>query len=562
MLLLSWAPPAVADEPQGKTLAECSVDDVLGKKDGCFELYTKECIKDGKANDSNKDCKRLNEGALQQPPGKGPSAGEKLCKGNKSWACKGIDGISEGARKADKAITHPVDTLASAAFDAVAGKFGDAAVKILNDLTEMFLRVSTIKLENTGILDVYSITWALSALVALLLVIWQLAKAGISGEGSSVATAVTGLAKWMVICAASLAVTQAALGASDEISNWIIDVYGKGDGQAAFRERMNAAFAFGGLKNTALILLMGILAALFSLILWFEMILRQVAIQVLVASLPIAAAGGIMQATREWIPKARNAVIALILVKPIIVLIFVIGFTTTGQAKTLRDVVVGIVTICTGAVAWPTLAKFFTFTSVGSGGGLASGLLSAAGGTAGSMFGYGGGVPSGPGAAGGGRNYTQALQGENDSSVAQAGVGGGRANRFAAAGKLGAAAMALQGAKAGKEVLEAGMEAMAAHADLGPGKDMGGQINIPPPGGESGQGGDTQAPPPPPPPPPGPSGSPPPRVELERGASASAVTGGDTPPAVEGGRTAAAIPAPPVRPALPPAPRAVDGSEG
>ncbi|ATL88788.1 hypothetical protein SMALA_8642 (plasmid) [Streptomyces malaysiensis subsp. malaysiensis] len=550
-LLLSWAPAAAADEPKGKTLAECSVDDVLGKKDGCFELYTKECIKDGKANDGNKDCKRLNDGALQSPPGKGPSTGEKLCKGSKNWACKGIDGISDGARKADKAITHPVDTLASAAFDAVAGKFGDAAVKILNDLTSMFLKVSTIRLQDTGILDVYSITWALSSLVALLLLIWQFGRAGISGEGSSVAQGVTGLAKWMVICAASLAVTQAALGAADEISNWIIDIYGKGDGQAAFKERMNAAFAFGGLQNTALILLMGILAALLSLILWFEMILRQVAIQILVASLPIAAAGGIMRSTQEWLPKARNAVIALILVKPIIVLIFVIGFTTTGEAKTLRDVVVGIVTIATGAVAWPALAKFFTFTSVGSGGGMASGLLSAAGGTAGSMFGYGGGMPSGPGAAGGGRNYTQAMQSETDSTVAQSRAGGGgRGGRFAGMGKLGAAAMALQGAKAGKEVLEGGMGAMAAHADLDSGKDMGGQINIPPRRGESGQS-DTGAPQPPTPPQPGPSGPPPPRAE-----------GGNTPSVAEGAGTATPITAPPVRSAPPPAPRAVDGSEG
>ncbi|MEU5030028.1 hypothetical protein [Streptomyces milbemycinicus] len=574
-LLAVGAPGASADESKAKELAKCSADDVFDKKGNCFDLYKKYCVKNGEANNAIKECKRLNGQILLEDPYEQPTVGDKLCKKHRNVACDGVKGIEKGTKKVNDAVMNPADTLASAAFDAVAGKFGNAATEILGSLTSVFLDVSTIKLEDTGLnggkklpdgrksIGAYQMTWALSSVVALFLLIWQFTKVGYSGDGSAAATAIIGLAKWAVICVASLAVTQAALGASDEISTWLMDKYDKGGGDEAFEAKLNTIFMFGGWDNTALILLFGIIAAMASLVLWGEMLLRQAAIVVLVACIPIVAAGGIMDVTKEWWSKTRNALIALILVKPVVVLIFVIGFTSTGNSKSVKDFMVGLLTIVLGALAWPALAKFMTFTSVGSGGGLASGLLGAVGGTAGSMFGYGGGTPSGAGAVGGGRAFTQALQSENDSNAAHA-AAGGRVGRFGGLGKLGAAGLALQGAKAGKEMLEGGMEAMAAHADLGPGKDMGGQVNVPPGAGGGGESGDASAPASPPSPPePGAGGPPPPRAApLERGSARRAVEAGDNPSAVDGGREPTPISAAPVRPALPPAPRAVDGSEG
>ncbi|MEU5608100.1 hypothetical protein ACI2L4_01130 [Streptomyces sparsogenes] len=579
VLLAALTPPASAAEGDRlKVPAACKVkaDGKPAKtfnKKSCYDFWFKNCT-DKVPKENEKVCDEVTLAVWNLI-----IAPDRKCKGNAvaKKFCEVQEGLTDITDDGQKFIKDPAKTIATAAFDAVAGNFAIAASEILSGLTDMFLNFSTIRLEKTGIngpydpgdpdgsdrpdeKGPYQLTWALSALVALLLLIWQFTKVGISGDGSSAATAIIGLAKWAVICVAALAVTQAALGASDEVSRWMIEEYNEDIGKGAFQEKMETLFRIGGWKNTALIMIFGILAALASVVLWGEMLLRQAAIVVLVCCIPISAAGGIMDSTKEWWPKARNALISLILIKPVVVLIFVIGFATTGRSTEPKDVMVGLLTIVLGAFAWPALAKFMTFTSVGSGGGLASGLLGAVGGTAGSMFGYGGGTPSGAGAVGGGRAFTQALQSENDSNVAQA-AAGGRGGRFGGLGKLGAAGLALQGAKAGKELLEGGMEAMAAHADLGPGKDMGGQVNVPP--GAGGDGGGASAPASTPPPPePGAGGPPPPRVALERGSARHVAEAGDNPPEVEGGREPTPISAAPVRLALPPAPRAVDGSEG
>lgn len=507
------------------------------------------------------------------------SAGSGTCDGVPPGplhaACSETNSVAHVAGGAAKVVTDPAgaaSSLASAGFDAVAGKFGSAAASILQQLTKVFLHVSSIDLTTAGISgkdSLYSLTWALSAMIAILLLLWQFAKLALTGQGQAGATAITGLVKWALICVATMAVTDTALKTTDAISNGIIDWSYKEGGKKAFEQHINDGFGkffTTPQENTAIVFLFGVLAILVVLVLWGEMLLRQAALQVLLVVMPIVAAGSMMDATREWWPKARNAVISLILIKPIIVLIFVIGFRETGQSSDTQSFLVGLLTIVLGGLAWPSLARFMTFTTVGSGGGLASGLLGAAGGTAGSMFMYGGGVPSGAGAVGGGAGFTKAVESENDASVA---AGAGRARRSgvasgaagaASGGLLTAAAMGAQAAKAGKEMAEGGMEAMAAHADLGPGKDMGGQVNVP--GGL--RGGDAEPPAPvpqprpdapPPSEPPGSGG----QIPISATPTPPQVTGAN-PPQIAPPQTPQALPpAQRPTPALPPAPRPSDG---
>ena len=442
--------------------------------------------------------------------------------------CTATNDVANTTGDVANAVADPkgaASSLASAGFDAVAGKFGSAATTILSQMTSVFLTVSTIDLRTAGISSTYSLTWALSATVALLLLLWQFAKLAVTGRGEAGATAITGVVKWSLISAATLAVTQTALAATNEISNAIITSYYK-NGQKDFQRRIDSAFGkffTTPQENTAIVFMFGLLAVLVVLVLWGEMLIRQAALQVILVVMPIVAAGSMNDATRDWWPKARNAVISLILIKPVIVLIFVIGFREAGQSSDIQSFLVGLLTIFLGALAWPALAKFMTFTSAGSGGGLASGLLGAAGGSAGSMFGYGGGMPSGAGSVGGGAPFTKAVESENDGAAVSAGraAGGsgasgasGAAAGAASGGLLVAAAMAAQVAKASKEIAEGGMNAMAGHADLGSGgSNMGGQVQLP--RSRSGSGGQSPAPAPQrrpdtPPPNPPPSTPPPP----------------------------------------------------
>lgn len=448
----------------------------------CKTLFRDECGDKVEKDKARKSACDIYAQALAESQGKG--------KGDK---CQGGP-VIKGPCDTVGVIEDPAGSLASAAFDAAAGKFGSAATRILHSMTTMFLKVSTIDLRTAGISTTYSLTWALSATLAVLLLLWQFTKLAATGQGAVGATAVSGLVKWAIISASSLAVTQVALTASDEVSNAVINSFYRDGGEKAFQEHIDQAwgkFFSSPQENSAMILLFGILSILVVLVLWGEMLLRQAAIQVLLSVMPIVAAGTMMDGTREWWPKARNALISLILIKPIIVLIFVLGFRETGSSSDMQPFLVGLLTVFLAAVAWPALAKFMPFTSVGSGGGLASGLIGAAGGSAGSMFGHGGGTPSGAGSVGNGKSFTKAVEAENDTAAApgaggkagsaqgKAGTAGKAAGGAASGGLLFAAAMGAQVAKAGKEVAEGGMEATAAHAGLGPGKDMGGQVTLP-----------------------------------------------------------------------------------
>jgi hypothetical protein len=210
-----------------------------------------------------------------------------------------------------------------------------------------------------------------------------------------------------------------------------------------------------------------------------ELLFRRVAIVVLVAVAPVAATGQILEGTTEWWHKTRNALLQLILLKPVMALCFAIGFATFGSARDLTGVIAGFVTLGLAAFAWPLLARFMTFTSVGGGHAAVAGMVTT---TAGFLAGrrFSGGAPlSGP-SAHAGTAYTTALEQQNDTVHAAgaltrngaAGRGATSAGATAATGGIAATAGAAVGvaATAGSAVLdhvESQISSAASDAGLG-----------------------------------------------------------------------------------------------
>lgn len=388
---------------------------------------------------------------------------------------------------------------------------GESVVWLLEMFADAFNSWSTVKLADTGISRMLGISLTLSVVVATFLLIVQFGKVAISQDGGPFATAATGLAKWAAILAVYVTATQVALNWSDEVSTWIINYSfdgggsGEADAQKAMQKQLGTLFvslsvggggaAVGGgilitgssvLANAVgVIIVVGILCILAIAALWVEMMMRQVAIMILIVSMPIVLAGQMADSTREWWPKARNALIATILTKPAIVLCFGIGFKAMSDASGIRNVLVGFMTFVVAGFSWPVIARFMTFTSNGEGNSAASGLISSVGSSVSSMFGGYQASPSGAGVVGGGPGYTAALEDDN-ASVATSGsnsseAGGfwGKAGTFAktVGGPLG---MGLQFAAMAKDTLESAGQNAAAHAGLGPAASGGRHVVIPP----------------------------------------------------------------------------------
>ncbi|MFB8314685.1 hypothetical protein ACFC5T_40205 [Streptomyces sp. NPDC055961] len=399
-------------------------------------------------------------------------------------------------------VAGKISELASDALQEAASYIGKAVVWLLEEFAKIFNSASTIKLNDTGIGKVWGIANALGVVIATFLLLFQWGKVSVSHQGEPAATAIVGLAKWAVISSVYWTATQAALGLADAISTWIINYSftGGGSGDDAATEAMQRQLGtmFGGLitgggggaviggalisgegvaaSAVGVIIVIGIITIVAIAALWLEVLLRQAGIMILVATMPIVLAGQMSDSTADWWPKARNALIGLVLMKPAIVLTFSIGFFAMDEGRGIQNMLVGLVIFLLACIAWPVIAKFMTFTTAGGGSSMASGLLSTLGSSAGSSQGGYRSEPGGAGAVGGGSGYTRALERENSQTAAApspTGEQGGFASGARKAGArsfgakvLGTVALPLQVAAAGKDALESGMANTAAHAGL------------------------------------------------------------------------------------------------
>lgn len=405
--------------------------------------------------------------------------------------------------------------MASDALQEAANYIGKAVVWLLSEFAKVFNSASTIDLEETGIGSVTGLMTALSVVVATFLLLVQFGKVGLSQRGEPAATAFAGLAKWAVISSVYVLATQTALSWSDAVSTWIINYTfegggsGEADATAAMQHQLGTLFGglitggggaatVGGALITGegvaaaavgVIIVVGIVCILAIGALWLEVLLRQAGIMILVATMPVVLAGQMSDATQEWWPKARNALIALILMKPMIVTCFAIGFGAMAEGKGAQNMFVGLVIFLLACFAWPVIAKFMTFSTVGGGSSVASGVMSSIGSSASSMTGGYRPEMAGAGAVGGGSGYTRAL--EQDTAQTMASGSNAAAGRSFGSKVAGSIALPLQVLTAGKDVLESGMANTAAHAGLDGGSPGGRHVVIPP--RKSGGGGSAEA---------------------------------------------------------------------
>ncbi|MFD4322252.1 hypothetical protein [Streptomyces sp. NPDC058548] len=413
-------------------------------------------------------------------------------------------------------VAGKISEMAADALEEAASMLGHSVVWLLKQFAVAFNDISTIDLTKTGIGPVMGITTGLSLIIATFMLLIQFSKLAVSQSGGPMVTALVGLAKYGVILGVYLLATQVALNWSDTLSTALINHTfdsgsPNGDASKAMEKQLGTLFAglVGGGGATAVggalitgsgiaptavgfVIVISILCILAISALWIEMLVRQAGIMILLVMTPIALAGSMADATKEWWPKTRNALIALILMKPTIVVVFSIGFSAMSTAEGIQNVIVGFIIFTVAGTSWPVLAKFIVVTSNGDGNSTASGLISSVGSSVSSMFGGSQPSLSGAGTSGGGGTYTKALEGENSAS-ADGGSGGGFWSKAMMGSKggtfLGKAGgvvgVGLQVAALGKDMAESSFQNAAAHAGLGPAAQGGRHVVVPPRNGGS-----------------------------------------------------------------------------
>lgn len=367
-------------------------------------------------------------------------------------ACDLLNPSAECLDPANGTVGGLVSGAATSAWEAVCKSFADATVSMLSGFADAFVRFPNVDLSADGLRNVYGISLGVASLIAAILLLIQIGRTAFMHDGAPFAHAIIGLGKALLTFLATLSVTGAALVAADEASMFIVNrTFGSATG---LRDKLTSLFKWSPNMAPSLVLLLAIVGLVLITVLWTELLFRNAAIAVLIGTSPIAAAGQVSEAAKAWWTKLATAVVQLIVLKPVIALVFSIGFTMlNGTQQDLNSLITGMLILLLAALAWPAIARFFTFTTVHVGGGAGlAGVLGFAAGRASA----GGGGPAGVDPA----QFGQAAEGRTMSAVAaRSGTSTAGGGTGAAAGSGAGAAAAAGGAAGGVTVaLSKGLE--------------------------------------------------------------------------------------------------------
>jgi hypothetical protein len=298
---------------------------------------------------------------------------------------------------AKQAVTGTVSAAVPDAWDAICKSFAQAAAELLQAFAKAFAALPDVNPAAAGISGVYGMSLALAAVVAALLVFGQIIRTAWTQDGSGIAQAVTGTGKAVIAWLATAAVATASLAASDEVTQWIV--------RETFGSQQALAVRLGDIVNWAqvagdpgqlgvgasLLLVFAVIGIVLTIVLWFELLLRNAALAVLIAMSPLAAAGQVSETTKVWWQRTVSAAVQLIILKPVIALVFAVGFGMAGTSNGIEALLAGLLVLALAVFAWPVIARFFTFATIQSS---SSGLATALGFAAGRVT-SGSGQPSG-----------------------------------------------------------------------------------------------------------------------------------------------------------------------
>ena len=319
-------------------------------------------------------------------------------------------------------------------------------------------------LGSGGVRNVYAISLGLAAVVAALLLLGQVIRTAVTHDGSGLAQGLTGVGKAALACLLTLTIAATALRAADQLTGFIVtQTFGS---VQALSTKIGDLVQWNINVQSTLILIFAVVGILLTIVLWFELLLRNAAIAVLVATSPIAAAGQASRSTEGWWPKLASSTAQLIILKPVIALVFCVGFSLTGRSSDIETLLTGMLILVLAVIAWPAVARFFTFASIQVGGGAGLGAVL---GFAAARMSSGSSAPAGTEPD----EFSRRIEARTMAGLENASVRGGAPGaataglaRTAALGPAGLAVAATSAAQRAANTLTGRMEQMAGHAGM------------------------------------------------------------------------------------------------
>lgn len=184
---------------------------------------------------------------------------------------------------------------------------------------------------------------------------------------------ITGMSTYVIVVAVAVPLAAGGLVAGDAFAAALLG--GEGDQQVAARVVAELAAT----PHTGVVVLLGLLGSMAGVLLAAMMMLREMSVLLLAATLPVAAAGRLVPGIGNWLPAVLRWVAALVLWKPAAALVHAAGSRLMAPEEP-RSLLVGVVTLGLAVMALPALARWLAPTAQSA----SRGLLGGAGAVTGS----------------------------------------------------------------------------------------------------------------------------------------------------------------------------------
>jgi hypothetical protein len=262
-------------------------------------------------------------------------------------------------------------TLVAAPFDWLAAALGAAAAWMFHGVWTLFDTTTMVNLTEPGYVRVYDILFGAAVFIMLIFFTLQLITGTIRRDPTALSRAVLGLAKSVLGSFLIITVTTLLLQVVDQLCTGIINATGN------TLESMGAKIGLlvGGITTitiaapgagTIVTIFLAFLLLSAAAILWFTLLVRKALILVAIILAPIALAGAPWDATRGWFAKWASFVLALIVSKLVIVVVFLVAITQVNapidlDLSRVADPLAGIVLMFIAAFAPYMVYKFIAF---------------------------------------------------------------------------------------------------------------------------------------------------------------------------------------------------------
>jgi hypothetical protein len=244
-------------------------------------------------------------------------------------------------------------------FDQLAKWWSDAYSSMTDAFSKAFLHAGDVSLAQFQSSGLWKLEIGVGATIAACGMIWAGARTAWTHSGDPIAAGLVGAIKAVFATAMVFVIVSALMAVANELTQAVINA-SAGD-SAAFGTKVGQLANLNGIAGGALVFLFALLGVLITAVLWAEMLIRAAGIVIVTVSTPVGAAGLVNPHTAGWWKKMVSAEMALIFVKPIVALVLAVGFTVSHDTTGIQGALVGFMVLAAAAVAWPVVARMFTF---------------------------------------------------------------------------------------------------------------------------------------------------------------------------------------------------------